>query len=583
MTDALRPVERELIDHVERGKLFDLAGDSPVDVDSMRTWDDSRTIRAWVIRDIMIGRLAPDADPLGIRLRGARVAGHLNLGNVRTTVWLELHCCLLAEGMSARDAHLAGVALSGCRLEHPGNVPLSASRLTATVLWIDDGTSVEGDVATAVNLVRARLDSLNCRGARFSTLEGPALDLYGAEVAQDVELYGGFEAKGAGDWGAVRLTGMEIGGSLRLHGAQLRNDSGPALDAEGLQTGGNVHMDDGFTAIAGDEFSAVNLTTAHVAGYLDCAGAVLRSESGPALNAELMRVDRAALLGSGFSATSRSQGGTIEIGGARFGRFVCDGKIHNESGPALSANSLEVDQDLVMFDFEAVGGGDEDMVISLGDAVVRGSLHFEPAVLRHRSDEQRRLHVDGLSYRGVPYGIRSTAWLTLLRDGTPFYSAQPYQHLAAAYRAVGHDREARRILMAQRRDQISRAMTGRAERAWARFTGLVLGYGYQPWRALVGLLAVLVTGAVLAVVLGGSGLVQVRAGAAPVACPVIDRIAVGLELGTPLISTPARLRCEATNTGTGQALTISGWMLRLMAWAFATLFIAGFTGAVRKT
>jgi hypothetical protein len=171
----------------------------------------------------------------------------------------------------------------------------------------------------------------------------------------------------------------------------------------------------------------------------------------------------------------------------------------------------------------------------------------------------------------------------LLREGTLGYAAQPYQHLAAAQRAAGHDRAARRILMAQRQDQIRRALNGRAERAWARFTGLVLGYGYQPWRALLGLLAVLITGAVLAVVLGGSGLVQVRAGSAPAACPVIDRIAVGLELGTPLISTPARVRCEATSTATGSALTITGWVLRLMAWAFATLFIAGFTGAVRRT
>jgi hypothetical protein len=28
---------------------------------------------------------------------------------------------------------------------------------------------------------------------------------------------------------------------------------------------------------------------------------------------------------------------------------------------------------------------------------------------------------------------------------------------------------------------------------------------------------------------------------------------------------------------------VSGWALQLLAWAFATLFIAGFTGAVRKT
>jgi hypothetical protein len=256
--------------------------------------------------------------------------------------------------------------------------------------------------------------------------------------------------------------------------------------------------------------------------------------------------------------------------------------MRNNTGPALVAAGLRVDTDLALTAFRASGGSIE-AAVNLNSVEVGGAFEIEIAELRNETDPQALLSVNGLVYRGLPLGLGIDEWLRLLRDSTPVYAAQPYQHLAGAYRAAGHDREARRILMAQRRDQISRALTGRGERAWARFTGLVLGYGYQPWRALLGLIAVLLTGAVLAVVLGGTGLAQVRAGAAPAACPVIDRIAVGLELGTPLISTPARLRCEATNTGAGQALTITGWVLRLMAWAFATLFIAGFTGAVRKT
>jgi hypothetical protein len=30
-------------------------------------------------------------------------------------------------------------------------------------------------------------------------------------------------------------------------------------------------------------------------------------------------------------------------------------------------------------------------------------------------------------------------------------------------------------------------------------------------------------------------------------------------------------------------LTVAGWGLQLLAWGFATLFVAGFTGFVRKT
>lgn len=38
-----------------------------------------------------------------------------------------------------------------------------------------------------------------------------------------------------------------------------------------------------------------------------------------------------------------------------------------------------------------------------------------------------------------------------------------------------------------------------------------------------------------------------------------------------------------TTSGAGNSITISNWVLQLTAWSLATLFIAAFTGAVRKT
>ena len=115
---------------------------------------------------------------------------------------------------------------------------------------------------------------------------------------------------------------------------------------------------------------------------------------------------------------------------------------------------------------------------------------------------------------------------------------------------------------------------------------LTLGYGYQPWRALIGLVAAVGIAVILAVVLGDHGaLAQVRTPPTPasVACTVVERIGVGLDVAAPLVATNSAARCAATDTATGQALTISGWILRLLAWGFATLFVAGFTSAVRKT
>ena len=103
-TARLTEVEQRLVDHVTRGEPLDLAAGEPVDEVAMSTWDNSRTIRAAVLRDILRGRLAPDPDPHGLRLRGAHIAGRLDLDNLTTNVALELHDCLLGEGLLARDA-----------------------------------------------------------------------------------------------------------------------------------------------------------------------------------------------------------------------------------------------------------------------------------------------------------------------------------------------------------------------------------------------------------------------------------------------------------------------------------------------
>jgi hypothetical protein len=92
----------------------------------------------------------------------------------------------------------------------------------------------------------------------------------------------------------------------------------------------------------------------------------------------------------------------------------------------------------------------------------------------------------------------------MLTHRTPSYAAQPYRQLAAATQAVGHDSDTRKVLIAQRRDQLKRkAITSLHERTWAKLTGLTLGYGYQPWRALIGLLVVVAAAVTLVIIAGG--------------------------------------------------------------------------------
>jgi hypothetical protein len=224
-------VERSLVEHVCRGEQLDLAAtDEAVDEAAMRSWGEPRTCRAAVIRGIMRGQLAPNPDPHGLRLRGARITGRLDLENLITNVSLELIDCFLEEGVLARDARLAAVSLAGCLLEHPTELPLDASRLTCNLFTLN----------------RARII-------------GHASD------------------------GAVRLVGAHIGGSLHCDGAALCNDSGPALAADGLEVGQDLLLREGFTATGSGLHGAVRLRAANVAGTFDCTRAELHNRSGPAL------------------------------------------------------------------------------------------------------------------------------------------------------------------------------------------------------------------------------------------------------------------------------------------------------------
>ena len=171
----------------------------------MRTWDSSRAVRAAVLRDILRGRLAPAPDPRGLRLRGARIAGRLDLEHLTTDVGVGLYECLLGEGLAARGATLPFLILLGCRLEHPAQPPLDADGLTATVLFLNRAVITADCKVGAVRLLDARLGRLECDGTTVRNNAGPALHADGLQVDQGVFLRGGFEAVGAGELGAVRL------------------------------------------------------------------------------------------------------------------------------------------------------------------------------------------------------------------------------------------------------------------------------------------------------------------------------------------------------------------------------------------
>jgi hypothetical protein len=100
---------------------------------------------------------------------------------------------------------------------------------------------------------------------------------------------------------------------------------------------------------------------------------------------------------------------------------------------------------------------------------------------------------------GMTYSVlRSTRPMSLaqrlewLANATPDYEPQPYEQLAAAYRASGQDEEARSVLLAkQRRNRETLRLPGRT---WGYVQDAAIGYGYRPTRALGWLVALIAIG-----------------------------------------------------------------------------------------
>ena len=293
--------------------------------------------------------------------------------------------------------------------------------------------------------------------------------------------------------GAVNLRGAHIGGQPRLRRGEAAQRLRPRpARRQPASRPGHAPAPAGSPppAAASAARSACPAPTSAAASTV--TGRACATTPAPPCTPTACRSTRACSSATGSPPPAAASDGAVHLIGAHIGGHLdCTGAdLRNDSGPALDAYSLQVGQGMYLTGgFTATGGGD-GVAVNLTGARVGGTFVFDPARLEHTADSHQRLAVDGLTYAGVPEPISAQGWRELLRDGTPSYAAQPYQQLAAGYRALGDDRQARQTLMAQRDDQLARTDTRWPERLWGRITKVTLGYGYQPWRALLFLAAV---------------------------------------------------------------------------------------------
>jgi hypothetical protein len=678
--DDLTPVEKRLCEKAAEGEPLNLRSGRADEDDPARgqQWPAERHIRSALLNQLAIGRrdLEQKAGrPLAVRIQGALLVGPLNLATLALRWPLQLEWCHFAgdvvltkasaidleflgswfngaavarrlrvdhdlslQGCSCHDkvdlteAHIGGsLKCAGAQLSSDAGPALSGDGLTVEgSIFLTEGCTVTGHGEDgAVRLTGAHIGGqLACPGAQLTNDTGPALSADGLTVDGSISLTDGCTATGHGEKGAVRLTGAHIGEVLNCPGAQLSNDTGPALFADRLTVDGGIFLTDGCTATGHGERGAVRLTGAHIGGQLNCLGAQLTNDTGPALSADGLTVDGSITLANGCTATGRGEKGAVRLTGAHIGgQLNClRAQLTNVTGPALSADRLTVDGSISLTDGCTATGHGESGAVRLTGAHIGGQLMCSGAELSNQigpvldlthadagpfrltpgfaAGERWSVELAGLTYQGIPRDGPLDWWLDLLRNHTPAYAAQPWQQLAAVHRAAGHERDARRILIAQqddRRRRLLRPDSGERfrhrvslwlYRTYLSLTKLVVGYGYQTWRALIALLLILLTAAGLGLLSGYYHAVpgqhvasHTKATNAPgTPCSTVEQIGLGVDLGLPLIKTNVRARCDLDSSSKpGQWITAGSWVLLVFSWGAATLVVAGYTGVVRRT
>jgi hypothetical protein len=589
---SLTDVERRLVTAVGAGEQLDLRG------------ADDREIRASVVRDLLVGGHGP-LDARGLQLRGAVLAGTLDLDGLRSPARVRLRGCALPSvvlrgsvlpmldlggctvgALLADDATIDGsvllwrgfaadgmISFVGARVG--GKLDLSGARLTGTAggaalvadrvtiggdLLLDDVVATGGARAGTVQLVGARISGrLSARRISLRNPSGPGLAAANLHVTDLVDLSRGIDVRGAGRDGALRLVGARVG-SISLGQARLENRTGWALSAHYLDAGGTVYLDR-MTTVGG-----LRLSGGRIGGQLDLHDSVVDGGADAAVAGTRLQVAQ-AVLADGAALTATGPAPAVDLRSARIsGDLELRGtRIAHPAGTALRLNTATVEGRVILSEAVIESGA-----LDLRDSTV-GALHDDPVRIRGQ------VEANGLVYRGLPGHPGVTVrdrldWLGRM----PAYAAQPYRQLAAAYQAAGHEDDARRVLVAQQ-ERLGTALTGWTRRRHGLF-GLFLQYGYQPWRAVVALAAVLLVSIVL--FLGLAAGTRTGAGAS---CAAVDRAGLAIDTAVPLASTGADDRCKlATGTGSGQALAAAGWVLTLLGWGSATLVVAGYSGLVRR-
>ncbi|MBL1098314.1 membrane-associated oxidoreductase [Streptomyces coffeae] len=403
----LTPLERRIWQAFPRGLAIDVRRDGREDPATIQ--DAERTVRAEVIRTLILGGSSASGEAPALRVAGAAITGVLDLQHAEIRHPIRLTSCHFQHSLELDGTQTRQLDFSGSHLP----------ALAATSLRVDGA-----------------LRLTNCRIA-----------------------------------GSVRLSNAEISGGVFLDGAHLGSGDGWALQLDHASVGADVWAP-GLVAQGG-----IRLGTAHVEGAVDLEDGQVKNANGDALDAARLTV------GTVLNAGGLTAEGRVRLTGAKVAGWISfiEARLSNPGGVALGISSCEATQ-LTLRDARPVSG---DVKMHYASFKV---IEAEPQVW------PTKVRLEGLTYETLTPRLPSIDRLALLQRDSDGFVPHSYEQLAASYRRVGDDADARTVLLAKQRRR--RATLPWYARLWGYLQDATVGYGFRPTRAGGWLLALLLLGSV---------------------------------------------------------------------------------------
>jgi hypothetical protein len=130
---------------------------------------------------------------------------------------------------------------------------------------------------------------------------------------------------------------------------------------------------------------------------------------------------------------------------------------------------------------------------------IQGSVDLSHARIGVLTDDPAcwpaALDLSGLTYEALEPALPARDRLRWLARHSEGYEPEPYEQLASHYVAMGQPTQARKVLCARERQQ--RKGKSPPGKIWGLLQDYIVGYGYQPWRAVLWLALLLAAGSIV--------------------------------------------------------------------------------------